>query len=82
MFLCMIGRTDQRTAFHNFKSFRESCFFIGLELFRSDIFRHRIMVPAGLQILADSQDLATVCQQIIHGFFYFLNRFSKSDHNS
>ena len=60
MFFSMVRRTDQRTAFYNFKSFGFTYLFKFLELVWMDVFCYRIVLGCWLQLLSDGQYLATV----------------------
>lgn len=59
MFLRMIGRTYERSAFYLLKAFLQSDLLVCGKLFGSDVFCYRIMPVAGLQVLSDGENFTS-----------------------
>src|SRR6266446_7033570 len=76
MLLCMIRRTNQRSALDVHKSFCEPCLFVLFENFRMNPFGNFKMIFGWLKILTKGHYVATGLEKIIHHTENFFFRFT------
>ncbi len=82
MTLGVVGRANQRSTFYKIKTLFHADFLVHLEGVGVHVFRDLEVLFRGLQILADSQYIAAVSDQVVHDFKYFFFGFAEADHDA